>query len=117
MTRRRSAMAAILVLSLTTGFAHGVAAAADGASPWAAVVSPNNSFDTLFAKDGKVVLTAQMVGWGPNWAWAGSPSSHDKAVDGELNIHGSLSNLRTAGAGGMPGTVKAAREPSPTSTN
>ena len=63
-------------------------ASAYGEEAWAAVVSPNNSFEALFAKDGKLILTAQMIGWGPNWAWAGSPSSQAKAIGGKLKIRG-----------------------------
>ena len=55
-----------------------------------AVVLPNNSFETCFAQNNKPILTSQVMGWGPNWAWAGSPSSQEKAVGGRLHIHGQM---------------------------
>ena len=61
-----------------------------GAEPWTVVVSPDNSFSTLLAKDGRAILEAQIVTWGPNWAWVGSPSSQARAVDGVLKISGSM---------------------------
>ena len=82
MTRMTAAIAAVgLGLIAMSGQALG-----DDA--WAAMVSPTNSFEALFAKDGKPILSAQMMGWGPKWAWAGSPSSQDKAVGGELKLRG-----------------------------
>lgn len=91
MTRIVAAMTATAVaLMALTALAFGTESPASGAGTWAAVVSPTNSFEALFAKDGKLILTAQMMGWGPNWAWAGSPSSQDKAVDGKLKIRGRL---------------------------
>ncbi|MGA2256303.1 MAG: hypothetical protein ABSG53_16765 [Thermoguttaceae bacterium] len=78
----KSAMAAVgLGLIAMTGPARG-----EGA--WVAVVLPSNSFEAFFAKDGKPIFTAQMMGWGPNWAWAGSPSSQEKAIGGKLKIRG-----------------------------
>ena len=62
------------------------AGAARGADPWMVVVAPDNSFNALFANDGKIVLSAQMMGWGPSWAWAGAPASQEKSVDGTLAI-------------------------------
>jgi hypothetical protein len=67
-----------------------LAGAARGEGTWVAAVSPDNSFEALFAKDGRPILTAQMMGWGPQWAWAGSPTSQEKAAGGELKIHGLL---------------------------
>jgi len=61
-----------------------------GEEPWVAVALPTNSFETFFAKGGKPVLSAQMMGWGPNWAWAGSPTSQEKAVSGKLRIQGTV---------------------------
>jgi hypothetical protein len=63
---------------------------ARGAEQWMVVVSPDNSFSTLLAKDGRAVLEAQIVTWGPNWAWVGSPSSRERAVGGKLNIRGTM---------------------------
>ena len=74
-------------LLISTALAWAADAPPRADTPWAAVVSPSNSFDILFARNGKVALTAQMIGWGPNWGWAGSPSSQEKAVGGELKIH------------------------------
>ena len=83
-TKFTAAIAATgLALILMTGSAR-------GEGTWAAVVSPDNSFESLFAKDGKLMLTAQMMGWGPNWAWVGSPTSKDKAVGGKLKIRGAV---------------------------
>ena len=83
-TKFTAAIAATgLALILMTGSAR-------GEGTWAAVVSPDNSFETSFAKDGKLMLTAQMMGWGPNWAWVGSPTSKDKAVGGKLKIRGAV---------------------------
>ncbi len=78
-----AAMAMLMGLLATAGPAH-------GAEQWMAVVSPDNSFSSLLAKDGKAVLEAQVVTWGPNWAWVGSPSSREKAVGGTLKISGSM---------------------------
>lgn len=57
---------------------------------WLAMPSPTNSFETMLAKDGTPLMTTQVIGWGPNWAWAGSPTSQDKALGGKLKIHGQV---------------------------
>lgn len=59
-----------------------------GEGAWVAVVSPTNSFEALFVKDGKPLLTTQMICWGPNWKWTLPPSSQEKAVGEKLKIHG-----------------------------
>jgi len=61
-----------------------------GEGDWVAVTLPTNSFETFFAKDGKPVFSSQVMGWGPNWAWAGSPSSQEKAAGGKLSIRGQI---------------------------
>ena len=81
MTRIKMAMAVGLGLIAMAGPAR-------SEGTWVAVVLPTNSFEACFAKDGKPIFTAQMMGWGPNWAWAGSPSSQEKAVGGKLQIRG-----------------------------
>ena len=78
-----AAVAMLMGLMATAGPAR-------GAEPWTVVVSPDNSFSTLLAKDGRAVLEAQIVTWGPNWAWVGSPSSRERAVGGKLKISGPM---------------------------
>ena len=79
-TRVQASVAAVIIgLVAVTGVAR-------GEDPWIVAVAPDNSFNVLFAKEGKAVLSAQMIGWGPNWAWAEPPASREESVNGRLAI-------------------------------
>lgn len=82
-TRVRTALVMICL-------AAAAAAPARSDDAWLVMPAPSNAFDTLLAKDGNPVMTAQLISWGPNWAWAGSPTSKDRAQDGELKIQGQV---------------------------
>ena len=59
---------------LTAAGCHADPAPAPAATPFVAVVTPENALAFRFVKDGAWFGSLDMLGWGPNWAYA-PPSS------------------------------------------
>ncbi len=52
-----------------------------GQEKWAAMLSPQNSVEMGFTKDGQPVLRLALAGWGPNWVWVGVNSKDKTSAD------------------------------------
>src|SRR5689334_5307504 len=85
-----SAWALFLVLLLTS-----TGAAAD---PWSAVIDPDNSLSFSFLQGDRAAFQTSLIGWGPNWAWAGGLQSRQKADRGRLWVGVPFNANKAAGA-------------------
>jgi hypothetical protein len=47
------------------------ASTASAASPWTALINPDNSLSFSFLRDDRPVFSLGLGGWGPRWAWVG----------------------------------------------
>ncbi len=65
-------------------------------APWNAVISPDNSLNFNFYKDGAQSLNLGMGGWGPNWGWRGF-GANQRAQNGELNATSVFEGNKDAG--------------------
>jgi hypothetical protein len=73
-----AALAAVLLLT-------SVAPAAEPATPWAALIDPDNSLSFSFLRDERPVFRMGLIGWGPRWAWVGV-QARQKAEGERLSV-------------------------------
>src|SRR5436190_5881540 len=70
-----AALASLLIL----------AAAASSASPWTALINPDNSLSFSFLREDRPVFHVGLGGWGPTWAWVGV-QARQKAEGERLSV-------------------------------